>query len=298
MNKLLTLFEYQKRFATEEDCFNYLVSLRWPNGFVCPHCGGTEYYMIHTHKRFQCKRCRHQTSVTAGTVFHKLRQPLRILFMAVYLIATSKKGFSAMELRRKLGIRGYKTAWLLMQKIRTAMASSGTLQLTRMVEVDETYIGGHREGPRGRGAKDKTVVAIAVETDGSTMRRAYLKTIDSLTMGELEQFVKDHVAEGTKVRTDCFKSYGSLNKTYDHIPVIKNISGNTSDLLPKVHIVVANLKMWLRGTYNCLPAKHLQRYLDEFVFRFNRRWNLENIFDKLLIRCICTKTITYAELKG
>ena len=298
MCQILSFFEYQEQFSDEEDCFKYLFQLRWPNGFVCPNCGGSEYYMIYKHKRFQCKQCRHQTSVTAGTVFHRSHQPLRVLFMAVYLIATSKKGLSAMELRRKLGINGYKTAWLLMQKIRTAMASSGKFLLTRMVEVDETYIGGHREGPRGRGAKDKTLVAIAVETNGSTMGRAYLKTINSLTMTELEQFVKDHVARATKVSTDGHKSYGSLKNDYVHIPVKNSKACSKSDVLPKVHIVVANLKMWLRGTYNCLPAKHLQRYLDEFVFRFNRRWNLENIFDKLLVRCVNTNTITYAELTG
>ena len=298
MCQILSFFEYQEQFSDEEDCFKYLFQLRWPNGFVCPKCGGSEYYMIYKHKRFQCKQCRHQTSVTAGTLFHRSHQPLRVLFMAVYLIATSKKGLSAMELRRKLGINGYKTAWLLMQKIRTAMASSGKFLLTRMVEVDETYIGGHREGPRGRGAKDKTLVAIAVETNGSTMGRAYLKTINSLTMTELEQFVKDHVTRATKVSTDGHKSYGSLNNDYVHIPVKNSKACSKSDVLPKVHIVVANLKMWLRGTYNCLPAKHLQRYLDEFVFRFNRRWNLENIFDKLLVRCVNTNTITYAELTG
>ena len=298
MNKILTLFDYQKQFSTEEDCFNYLFKLRWPNGFVCPNCGCSEYYIIYSHKRFQCKKCRHQTSVTAGTVFHKLRQPLQVLFMAVYLIATSKKGLSAMELRRKVGIKGYKTAWLLMHKIRLSMSSSGKFLLTHKVEVDETYIGGHREGSRGRGAEDKTLVAIAVETNGSTMGRAYLKTIDSLKMSELEKFVKDHVALGAKINTDAFLSYGSLNKFFEHIPVVDSKYGKKSDLLPKVHIVVANLKMWLRGTYNCLPAKHLQRYLDEFVFRFNRRWNLDNIFDKLLTRCAYTNTITYAELKG
>jgi transposase-like protein len=254
--------------------------------------------MIYKHKRFQCTQCRHQTSVTAGTVFHRLRQPLQILFMAVYLISTSKKGLSAMELRRKLGIKSYKTAWLLMHKIRAAMACSGKFSLTSIVEVDETYIGGHRKGPRGRGAEDKRLVAIAVETNGSTMGRVYLKTINSLKAAELEQFVKDHVAIGTKVNTDCFKSYGSLNKNYEHIPVIESKNCKKTDLLPKVHIVVANLKMWLRGTYNCLPAKHLQKYLDEFVFRFNRRWNLENIFNKLLIRCLSENILTYADLRG
>ena len=192
----------------------------------------------------------------------------------------------------------YKTAWLLMHKNPTAMASSGKFFLNRMVEVDETYIGGRREGSRGRGAADKTLVAIAVETNGSTMGRAYLKTIDSLRSVELEQFVKDHVTTRAKVSTDGYKSYGFLKKEYEHNPVINRKTGKKTDLLPKVHIVVANLKMWLRGIYNCLPAKHLQRYLDEFVFRFNRRWNLENIFDKLLVRCVNTNTITYADLKG
>jgi transposase-like protein len=298
MNKILTLFEYQQQFSTEEDCFEYLVKLRWPDGFVCPICGGTTYYMIYQHKRFQCKQCRHQTSVTAGTVFHKLRQPLRILFLAVYLIATSKKGLSAMELRRKVGINGYKTAWLLMQKIRKAMASSGKFPLEHMGEVDETYIGGHREGPRGRGADDKTLVAIAVETNGTTMGRAYLKTIESLKMVELEKFVKDHVTQGARVITDYYPSYSSLENSYDHIPISNFTTGKKTDVLPKTHIVVANLKMWLRGTYNCLPAKHLQSYLDEFVFRFNRRWNIENIFNKLLVHCVYTNPITYAELTG
>lgn len=298
MSRLLTFFEYQKQFPTEEDCFNYLVNLRWPHGFVCPKCGGSEYYMLSKDKLFQCKQCRHQTSATAGTVFHRLRQPLLTLFLAVYFISTSKKGMSAMELRRKLGIPGYKTAWLLMQKIRRAMASSGKWLLTTMVEVDETYIGGYREGRRGRGAEGKTLVAIAVETNGSTMGRAYLKTIDSFTKADLKKFVGDHVAKGSRVATDSLKSYSFLNNDYDHTPVTKKIYGKKSDMLPKVHLVVANLKTWLTGTYNCLPAKHLQKYLDEFTFRFNRRWNLENIFDKLLVRCVHTNTITYAELRG
>jgi hypothetical protein len=142
------------------------------------------------------------------------------------------------------------------------------------------------------------LVAIAVETNGALMGRAYLKTIESLKMVELEKFVKDHVTQGARVSTDYYPSYGSLENYYDHISVSNFTTGKKIDVLPKAHIVVANLKMWLRGTYNCLPAKHLQRYLDEFVFRFNRRWNIENIFNKLLIRCIYTNTITYAELTG
>lgn len=298
MCNILTLFEFQKQFSTEEDCINYLFEYRWPQGFICPKCGCTEYYVLSRYKRFQCKQCRHQTSLTAGTVFHKSHQPLRVLFYAVYLIGTSKKGLSAMELRRKLGIKSYKTAWLLMHKIRSAMASSGTFPLDHKVEVDETYVGGYRKGARGRGANNKTLVAIAVETNGNTMGRACLEAIASAQADDLKQFTHDHIAPKTEVRTDGLKSYKFLANTYEHIPVVAKRIGNKSHLLPKVHIVVANLKMWLRGTYNSLPDRHLQHYLDEFTFRFNRRWNLENIFDKLLIRCLTTYTITYAELTG
>ena len=163
------------------------------------------------------------------------------------------------------------------------------------MEIDGIYIGGYREGTRGRGVEDKNIVAITVETTGSTRGRAYLKTLNSLMRTDIEQFVKDHVKTGTIINTDRFKSYCSFNNELKHIPLN---GSNKSDVLPKVHIVVANLKMWLRGTYNRLPVKHLQRYLDEFTFRFNRRWNLENIFDKLLTRCVYTNTITYAELTG
>ena len=298
MCKILTLFEFQKQFSTEEDCFNYLFEYRWPQGFICPKCACTEYYMLSRQKRFQCKQCRHQTSLTAGTVFHKSHQPLRVLFYAIYLIGTSKKGLSAMELRRKLGIKSYKTAWLLMHKIRSAMATSGTFPLDHMVEVDETYVGGYRKGARGRGATNKSLVAVAVETNGNTMGRAYLETIASAQSDDLEKFVHDHIALKTEVRTDGLKSYKFLADKYEHSPVVAKKMGNKSHLLPKVHIVVANLKMWLRGIYNSLPDRHLQLYLDEFTFRFNRRWKLENIFDKLLGRCLNTYTITYAELTG
>ncbi len=298
MESVLSLYEFLQRFPSEEECFQHLVEKRWPNGFRCPKCGNDAAYFIEKHRRFQCTRCRRQTSVTAGTVFHKLRHPLLTLFWAIYLVATSKKGMSAMELQRKLGIRSYQTAWLLLHKIRSAMASSQMFPLTGDVEVDETYVGGRRPGKRGRGAEGKSLVAAAVETDGRVMGRAYLDTVDDATTDTLKAFVTRHVAPGVTVTSDAYKAYGFLVQGYLYTPVIRKHHTNDDDVLPKVHIVIANLKMWLRGTYNCLPSKHLQKYLDEFIFRFNRRWNLENIFDKLLVRCVNTSTFTYAELTG
>jgi transposase-like protein len=216
------------------------------------------------------------------------------LFWAVYLVSTSKKGLSAMELQRKLGFRSYRTAWTLLQKIRLAMASSRSFPLTGSVEVDETYIGGRRPGKRGRGAEGKALVAVAVETSGRTMGRAYLSSIKDTSTDSLKSFISTYVTPGVTVTSDAFPSYAFLDQDYVHVPVV-SLKADT-DILPKVHIVIANLKMWLRGTYNCLPSKHLQKYLDEFIFRFNRRWKLENIFDKLLVRCIMNHPCTYAEL--
>ena len=296
MATVLSLSEFLQRFPSEDECFQYLAKKRWPSGFRCPRCGHDAAYYLSTYKRYQCTACRHQISLTAGTVFHKLRQPLVTLFWAVYLIATSKKGLSAMELQRKLGFRSYRTSWTLLQKIRSAMASYQAFPLTGAVEVDETYIGGRRPGKRGRGAEGKSLVAAAVETTRRTMGRAYLRIIEDASLNSLQSFVKTHVTPGVTVTSDAFKSYTFLAQDYVHIPVVRSLQGTETETLPKVHIVIANLKMWLRGTYNCLPSKHLQKYLDEFIFRFNRRWKLENIFDKLLDRCILNHPYTYAEL--
>jgi len=298
MKPVLSLYDFLNRFPSEDECFQYLVEKRWPDGFRCPKCNNQMAYFIEKQRRFQCTACRHQTSVTAGTVFHRLRHPLLTLFWAVYLVATSKKGMSAMELKRKLDIRSYQTAWLLLHKIRSAMASSQMFPLTSDVEVDETFVGGRRPGKRGRGAEGKSLVAAAVETDGKTMGRAYLETIDSATTDNLASFISRNLTPGVKVTSDSFKAYSFLSYNFRHVSVNRSMETSDDNLLPKVHIVIANLKMWLRGTYNCLPSKHLQKYLDEFIFRFNRRWNLDNIFDKLLVRCLSAPSFTYADLTG
>jgi transposase-like protein len=295
MESIVTVFDFERHFSSEEDCYNHLIALRWPQGFVCPRCGSVEYYFINTQKRYECKHCHRQTSVTAGTVFHKLRQPLRKLFWAVYLTGTDKQGISATELQRKLGIKSYRTVWNLMHRIRAAMASSGAFPLTKAVEVDETYIGGHQPGRRGRGAQEKTVVAIVVETAGEkehTMGRAYLKTIPQVTQKELKRFLYAHVMKGVPVKTDGLHVYSFVEHEYHHQRVVLSRDGNAAELLPKVHIVISNLKMWLRGTYHALPQKYLQNYLNEFVFRFNRRGRLSAIFDSLLFRCVTHQPVT------
>ncbi len=295
MDNILTIEDFQKHFPSEEACFEYFVHLRWPEGFRCPVCNHDAYYFLHDKQLFQCKSCGRQTSVTAGTVFHRLHHPYSTLLWAIFLVATSKKGISGSELQRKLGLGSYKTAWLLLHKIRQAMSPKGILKLKAEVEVDETYVGGHRAGKRGRGAEGKTLVAVAVETNGKTMGRARLRIIPSASQEDVLGFIGNQIAPGTLIHTDGLASYGNITG-YRHEPRKK--TKENQDVLPRLHVVVANLKMWLRGTYNRLPSKHLQRYLDEFTFRFNRRWNVSSIFSILLIRCLSTHTVTYADLTG
>ncbi len=299
MAKVLSFFEFQEQFGTEKACLNYLIHQRWPDGFVCPRCGGTKASFLKTRDAFQCSACRYQASVTAGTLFHKHHLPLRTLFLAVYLFATNKRGISALELQRKCGIHTYRTAWLLLHKLRKGMDSSGHFPLQGAVEVDETFIGPKRHGKTGRGAEGKTLVAVAVETQGKTMGRAYLEPIPNARKEALGQFVKDHVEPGSTLKTDGLASYKHLQKEYNHRPISLKDPEKTTECLPKVHLVITNAKAWMRGTLNRYPAKrYLERYLDEFAFRFNRRWKLETIFDKLLTRCLQTTTITLAELKA
>lgn len=299
MNKSMSFFEFKERFPDEDACFDYMVKVRWPNGFVCPRCSHQHAYPIRKRKLFQCADCRHQVSVTAGTVFHKLRQPLQKLFWAMYWVAAQKKGLSALELQRKLGLGSYQTAWSLLQKLRAAMLSSGKYPLTGIVEVDETYLDGSRHGNPGRGADNKALIAVAVERKDRNMGRAYLQPVQRATREELGLFVRGKIMPKSTLKTDGLASYKHLQGDYVHDPKSLKEPEDSVRFLPKVHIVITNLKCWLLGTYNRYPAEnHLKRYLNEFEFRFNRRWNHKKIFDKLLTRCVESTYITYAELTG
>lgn len=299
MTKILSFFEFQDHFGTEKACLDYLFAQRWPDGFICPRCGGTTSSFLQTRDMFQCCSCRYQASVTAGTIFHKHHLPLRTLFLAVYLFATNKRGISALELQRKCDIKTYRTAWLLLHKLRKGMDSSGQYPLQGAVEVDETTIGPKQSGKRGRGAEGKTLVAVAVETQGKTMGRAYLEPIAHASKEVLGLFVKAHVQTGSELLTDGWPSYKHLQNDYQHRSTVVKDPKKKAECLPKVHLIITNAKAWMRGTLNRYPAdRYLERYLDEFAFRFNRRWKLESIFDKLLTRCIQRSTITLAELKA
>src|SRR6478672_4408929 len=268
-----TVLEFEDRFRSEEACWEYLVRLRWPEGFICPRCQATGGWAA-SRGRWICPRCRHQASVTAGTIFQDTRKPLRMWFRAVWHVTSQKTGASAVSLQQALGLGSYLTAWTWLHKLRRAMVRPGRDRLQGRVEVDETIIG--REGAgSGRMMADKFLVAIAAEEDGTRIGRIRLSAIPQATRRQLHAFIRQSIEPGSHVHTDGFPAYGGLEALgYGHQATVLLGRGKdaATQLLPRVHRVASLLKRWLLGTHQgAVSAKHLPYYLDEFTFRFNRR---------------------------
>jgi len=267
-----TVLEFQQQFSTEAACLKYLVESRWPDGFVCPRCGGRESYWIWTRNLIQCKQCAYQASVTAGTVLHRSKMPLRLWFYAAWLVATQTPGMSAVQFQRQVGLKNYETAFQMLHKLRAAMVKEGRERLTGVVEVDESYIGGKQHGTTGRGAGGKVTIAGAVEVRGEYAGRVRLRVIPNTGIASLTAFVKANIEEGSTVRTDGWVGYNGLRAAgYKHRPVVEGTAERASKVLPHIHRVFSNLKTWLMGTHHGVSHQHLQAYLNEFTFRFNRR---------------------------
>ena len=269
-----SLLEFQEQFATDETCYQYLASLRWPDGFVCPKCGHTKAWQT-SRQLYVCGRCRVQTSATAGTIFHRTRKPLRLWFHAIWQITSQKYGANAIGMQRVLGLGSYQTAWEWLHRLRRAMVRPGRGNLSGTIEVDETYIGGERPGKRGRGADNKALVMVAVEDKGRPGQgfgRIRLRRVNDASSASLTPFVQSNVVPGSTVRTDGWSGYSHLaDHGYDHIKV--RASGKVGHKeLPLVHRIASLVKRWLLSTYQgAVQPTHLDYYLDEYTFRFNRR---------------------------
>ena len=269
-----TVLELERRFSTEESCRAYLFALRWPKGFVCPRCRGGLAWPA-SRGRLVCQACRHQTSVTAGTIFQDTRTPLATWFLAIWHVTSQKNVASAANLQRILGLRSYQTAWTWLPKLRRAMVRPGRDKLHGRVEVDETYVGG--EDPKeGAWIDPKAVVAIAAEEDGAGIGRIRLAAMPRPTKKRLHRFVLETIEPGSIIHTDGSEAYQGLGAIgYQHRPTVlarQKAKNAASPLLPRVHRVASLLKWWLLGTHQgAVSAEHLDYYLDEFTFRFNRR---------------------------
>jgi len=292
-----SLLEFQRQFPDEAACAAYLAEQRWPEGFVCPVCGGRRGWALETKQwTTECADCGRQTSVTAGTVMHRSKLPLTVWFWAAYLMATHSNGISATQIRSQLGLGSYKTAWLLCAKLRSAMVDPDRTPLSGLVEMDETTIpfrthddppaGGH-----GRSHQGKMLIAAAVEVTDGGPGRIRLRAIQDFSGETLAEVVKDTVAAGSTIKTDGWTGYAACADVAHDPHVIGSMAAHI--VLPWVHRVFSNLKTWALGVYHGLRRKHLQAYLDEFVFRFNRRRNRHATFRSLLGIATTKEPITY-----
>jgi transposase-like protein len=262
--------DLERRFAGDDACREYLFSLRWPTGFICPRCGGKTSWPMRG-GRWLCSECRYQASITAGTVFQDSHLPLTTWFRAMWQMTSQKNGMSALGMQRVLGLGSYKTAWAMLHKLRRAMVRPGRERLHGTVEVDECYWGGEEKGVTGRLTEDKAMILVAAEVAGEGIGRVRLRRALDLTQRTLHGLISDVVEPGTTVLTDGLPAYLGL-EGYTHDRQVQRRQPKGEHLLPRVHRVVSLLKRWLLGTHQGATShEHLDDYLDEFTFRFNRR---------------------------
>ena len=283
-----SLIEFQQRFGDEAACAQYLAAMRWPDGFVCPSCGSGKAWRLETKAwTYECADCGRQTSVTAGTIMHHSKLPLTAWFWAAYLMATHSNGISALQLQHQLAFGSYKTAWLLCAKLRRSMLAPGRSALAGLVEVDETEIACRSKndpvtGGGGRSHQGKLLVvgAVEVEDGGRGPGRIRLARVADYSAGSLHAFLAANLAPGATAKTDGWSAYpGAASITHDP-HVVGKMAAHI--VLPWVHRIFSNLKVWALGVYYGLRRTHLQSYLDEFVFRFNRRRTRYTAFRSLL----------------
>lgn len=295
-----TLAELEARFSSEEACREYLFNLRWPNGFRCCRCGGAKAWPVRR-ILYQCSVCGYQTSVIAGTIFEGTRKPLAIWFRAIWWVVSQKNGASALGLKRVLGFGSYETAWAWLHKIRRAMVRPGRERLSGRIEVDETYLGGIEEGVRGRQTFKKALIVVGAQEDGKAIGRIRMLRIPDASGESLHSFIMQAIEPGSIIRTDGWEGYSGLEaKGYTHeVRVIKDSGASAAQLLPRVHRVVSLLKRWILGTHQgAISPEHLDYYLDEFAFRFNRRTSRHRgkLFYRLIQHAMAIEPVPYGDI--
>jgi len=295
-----TLLEFEERFSTEEACIEYLFKFRWPEGFRCPRCEHSEAWTMRR-GLYRCRSCRFETSVTAGTIFQDTRKPLRLWFRAIWHLTTQKYGANALGLQRILDLGSYHTAWIWLHKLRRAMVRPGRDRLSGIVQADEIYIGGEKAGKRGRGAVGKSLVVIMVEIKDGKIGRIRLRCVPDASGFSLEGAIKESVESGSTIQTDGWISYGQLSALGFAHQIIRKEAAVGRNLLPKVNRIAALLKRWLLGTYQGrVESSHLDYYLDEYTFRFNRRTSRSRgkLFYRLVEQAVAIEPVPGRKIRG
>jgi len=299
--------EFLDCFGSEEACQTYLEQLRWPEGFVCPECGTSGEPYRASRLRLMCRHCGHQTSVTAGTIFDKTRTPLRVWFAGAWYLTNQKQGVSALGLQRVLGLGSYQTAWAMLHRFRRAMVRPDREKLKGHVEVDETHLDitdrqGATHSIKRKSNTNKLLVVIAVELiEPKGFGRIRLRPIPKDTETHLLPFICESIEPGSKVSTDGSAAYRSLaDAGYDHDRHVMLGSDTPAHVsMPGVHRVASLIKRWMMGTHHgAIQANQLAPYLDEFVFRFNRRTSRSRgmLFYRLMQQAVATTPITYLDV--
>jgi len=294
--------EFDRLYGTEEQCRAVVIAARWPNGFSCPLCGSRSHSQVATRGLFQCTKCRRQTSPIAGTIFASTKLPLRTWFRAMYHLTQSKQGISSIELGRRLGVR-QTTAWMIKHKLQQVMMERDAgKRLTGRVELDDAYLGGERTGgKRGRGAPGKTPFVAAVETtpDGKPFRLK-LRRVDGFTGQAISRFALRSLEPSCTVVSDGLSCFGKVTDAGCEHQVIHTGSGAAAVKTPAfkwVNTALGNIKSAIVGTYRAISSKHVPRYLAEFEYRFNRRYDLASMIPRLGWAALRTPPMPYRLLK-
>lgn len=298
--KGISLHDFFQQYGTEDQCREVLYRLRWPLGFICPECGNATGCEIHSRKLYQCHRCHHQTSLTAGTIFHGTRLPLTKWFLAIYLLTQRKKSISALQLRREIGVN-YNTAWKLKHKLMQVMLERQQGQnLKGVIELDDAYLGGEKAGKRGRGSRNKIPFVAAVETQDGKPMKIHLRRVAGFRKACIKRYATDCLASGSIVYSDGLRCFNAIDEAgCHHIPVAAG-GGRPSPYqrtFKWVNTILGNVKNALRGTFHAVREKHAPRYLAEFEYRFNRRFDLPSMIDHLLYVSLRTPPMPYRLLK-
>lgn len=294
-----TVREFRAWFPDDEACRCYLERVRWPNGPRCPRCPQAEVWTMKP-PFYRCAACRHDFTVTAGTLFGDTRLPLTLWFEAMWYVVNQKHGASALGVQRVLGV-SYPTAWRWLHKLRRAMVRPGRDRLAGPVEVDEVYIGGERPGKRGRGAAGKALVLVVAQADGPQIGRIRLGRVANASQAVLTTAVGKMVEPQSQVLTDDWDGYGGLREAGYDRQVVRHNAVVGENLLPRANRVASLLQRWLLGTHQGAVAhSHLDYYLDEFVFRFNRRRSRSRglLFYRLIEQSLAVAPVRCPQLVG
>ncbi len=292
--------EFEKMFTTEEQCLDYLKELRFPKGYSCRKCQHNEYW-LNNRGIMVCKNCKNELSITSGTIFHRSKLPLVVIFRALWWMVAQKNGVSAVGIQRVLGLGSYRTAWVWLHKFRRLMVFPGRNKLSGKIEVDETLVGGKRSGKRGRGAEGKSLVVIAVEIMEKGTGRVRMSLISDASKKSLRKFINENIETGSNLITDGWKGYTGISKSgYQHEIEDKTKLLDGEEILPNVHRIASLLKRWLLGTHqNYIGEGYLSYYLDEYTFRYNRRKSNSRglLFQRLIEQGVLHEPVEYKSIK-